>query len=51
MTVFLIIFFCVLATIFAMGMIADKDANNRKNFAIAFCTLIIAIIVFVIKFA
>ena len=51
MIIFSIIFFCVLAAIFALGMIADRDANNRKNFAIAFCTLIIAIVVFVIKFA
>ncbi|MEE1303064.1 MAG: hypothetical protein UHD64_09815 [Bacteroidales bacterium] len=45
------ILFGILAIIFALGMIADKDANNRKNFTIAFCLLVIAITVFIIKFA
>lgn len=44
------ILFGILATVFALGMIADKDAENRRNFTIAFVTLIVAITVLVIKF-
>lgn len=46
----LAILFGVLAVIFALGMIADKDADNRKNFTITFVVLIIAITVLIIKF-
>ena len=46
----LTILFGILAIIFALGMIADKDADNRKNFTIAFVTLIVAITVLIIKF-
>lgn len=50
MAEFLITFACVLAMILMMGMIGDKDASNRKNFTIAFCIVILMIIVLTIKF-
>ena len=30
------IFLCVLSCFFALGMIADKEKDNRRNFTIAF---------------
>ena len=45
-----LIIFGILSVIFATGMISDNDAENRKNFTIAFCILVVAITVLVIKF-
>lgn len=39
----LIIFVCVVAGILLLGMIADSDAENRKNFTYAFCTCLLAL--------
>lgn len=46
----LIAVFCVIAVILLFGMIGDKDAENRKNFTLAFCTLVAAITLVVLKF-
>ena len=39
----ILIIFSILAVVFFLGMIGDKDVNNRKNFTHAFCVLAIAI--------
>lgn len=49
MAIILILF--VLAFIICLfGMIGDKDANNRKNYTYAFCTLVLAIVFILYKF-
>lgn len=44
------ILFSLFAIILLFGMIGDKDADNRKNYTIAFCCVVLAIIVFIVKF-
>lgn len=41
----LTIIFTIMAVILFLGMIADKDYNNRKNFAQAFMVVVAAIII------
>ena len=43
------IMFCIMALVMMIGMVADNDVDNRKNFTLAFCLLVIAIIAFAIK--
>lgn len=37
------IFFAVMAVILLLGMIADKDEKNRRNFMYSFITTVIAL--------
>lgn len=39
----LIIFVCVISGILLLGMVADDDAENRKNFTYGFCTCMLAL--------
>lgn len=41
--------FIILSIILLLGMIGDKDSQNRKNYTYAFCTLVIAIVVIAFK--
>lgn len=49
MLVGLTIFFSIIAVILLIGMIGDKDADSRKNFTVAFCMSLIAIIAIALK--
>ena len=42
----MVAFLAVMAVILLLGMIADKDSENRKNFTYAFMTVIMAIAIF-----
>lgn len=44
----MIIFFCILAALFALAMIGDKEKDNRRNYTIAF--LVSAILAVLLKF-
>ena len=44
----LMIVFIIFAAILFMGMIADKDIENRRNFTYGFCTAILAIVAIVV---
>lgn len=46
----ILVLFLVASAILFFGMIGDKDANNRKNYMCAFCTLVLAIVFIVYKF-
>ena len=50
MATVILILFSVFALIFLIGMIGDKDAENRRSFAFAFCTLVLAIVLILYKF-
>lgn len=39
----LVIFVCVVTGILLLGMIADGDPENRKNFTYGFCTCMLAL--------
>ena len=39
----LIWFICTITIILMIGMIADKEAENRKNFTYGFCTCLLAL--------
>ena len=41
----MIVFLAILAVILFLGMIADSDTENRKNFTYSFITVIIALVV------
>ncbi len=45
------ILFSLFAIILLFGMIGDKDVNNRKNYTMAFCFVLLAIVVIILKFA
>ena len=42
----MVVLLAILAVILFLGMIADKDKDNRKNFTYAFMTVVIALVVF-----
>lgn len=44
----LMIVLVIFAVILFMGMIADKDVENRRNFTYGFCTVVLAIMAIVI---
>jgi hypothetical protein len=44
----LMIVLIIFAVILFMGMIADKDIENRRNFTYGFCTVILAIVAIVV---
>ena len=46
----LIAIFSVIAIILLLGMIGDRDANNRKNYTYGFCTIVLAITLLICKF-
>lgn len=39
----------IFMTILLLGMVGDKDAQNRKNFTYGFCAVVFAIVIMVIK--
>lgn len=39
----------IFMTILLLGMVGDKDAQNRKNFTYAFCVVVVAIVVMILK--
>lgn len=42
----MIVLLAIMAVILFLGMIADKDKDDRKNFTYAFITTVIALVVF-----
>jgi len=45
----LMIVLMVMAVILFLGMIADSNAENRKNFTYAFITLVLALVIMFCK--
>lgn len=43
--------FCLMAILLLIGMIGGKEVEDRKNFTIAFCVLVLAITALALKFA
>lgn len=41
--------FCIFAILLLLGMVGDRNAENRKNYASGFCVLVIAITVLALK--
>lgn len=37
--------FTIIMIILLLGMVGDGDVNNRKNYTLAFCTVVIAIMI------
>lgn len=46
----LVAMFVVIAILLLLGMIGDKDANNRRNYTYSFCTVVLAITLLICKF-
>ena len=46
----LVAIFCIFAIILLLGMIGDKNAENRRNYTYGFCSLVAAITILAIKF-
>lgn len=45
----LIVVLSVLMIILLLGMIGDKEPENRRNFTYGFCTVVLALIVVILK--
>ena len=44
------ILFSLFATILLFGMIGDKEANNRRNYTYAFCSVVIVSAIIIFKY-
>lgn len=46
----LIAVFVIIAIVLLLGMIGDKDANNRRNYSYSFCAIVLSITLLMCKF-